>query len=231
MSEGAIVSGTATLRPRIGLPGVSDLTRLADRYGSDKGSHVHGYTAIMEGFLRGRRSSARKVLEIGVFRGASLKMWRDYFPAAIVVGVDTDPNTLATVVGEDRIETHMADQANRAELSRAVGAEPYDLIVDDGGHRMEQQQVSLGFLFQHVSPGGFYMIEDLHTSFDPRWGSTEGTSTADVVSALMAGTGVTSEHMTEAEREYLMARLDECWLFKGRGPFSLLAVLRKKRAE
>ena len=39
----------------------------------------------------------------------------------------------------------------------------FDIIIDDGGHTMKQQQISLGILFFAVKSGGYYVIEDLHT--------------------------------------------------------------------
>ena len=39
----------------------------------------------------------------------------------------------------------------------------FDIIIDDGGHTMRQQQISLGVLFDAVKSGGYYIMEDLHT--------------------------------------------------------------------
>ena len=51
----------------------------------------------------------------------------------------------------------------------AVAGSDIHVLIDDGGHTMEQQQVSLGFLLKHVRPGGYYVIEDVHTSLPALW--------------------------------------------------------------
>jgi hypothetical protein len=58
----------------------------------------------------------------------------------------------------------VGDQAKRSQLEILVEKQgPWDIVIDDGGHTMEQQQVSLGVLFPHTRM--FYVVEDLHTSF------------------------------------------------------------------
>jgi hypothetical protein len=45
-----------------------------------------------------------------------------------------------------------------------------DIVLDDGSHQMKHIPVTLNYLFQHLSQGGIYMIEDLHTAYWKRWG-------------------------------------------------------------
>src|SRR6185503_20962416 len=88
----------------------------------------------------------------------------DYLPQATIHGLDVAE---APIPAWPSLRAHRGDQASRLHLNRLIeriGAD-FDLIVDDGGHTMEQQQVSLGFLFPQLRPGGLYVIEDLHTSF------------------------------------------------------------------
>ena len=57
------------------------------------------------------------------------------------------------------------DQSNILDLQKCVVNEDlYDIIIDDGGHSMKQQQITFGFLIDYVKPGGYYILEDLHTS-------------------------------------------------------------------
>lgn len=66
------------------------------------------------------------------------------------------------------------DQANPPflhEVGHAVTADRLlDILIDDGGHTMNQQEVSLLQLWQYVRPGGIYVIEDIHTSYLTHWG-------------------------------------------------------------
>lgn len=227
-----------------------ELTRLADRYGTDKGTldhaagsgwegWVHNYTPFYEAVLASIRTSARNVLEIGVFHGASLKMWRDYFPNATIQGLDNwegyDGEGHLLQKPEDlgeRIVLIDGDQANRDDLLRLeeLQAQLFDMICDDGGHTMEQQQVSLGYLFPLVRPGGYYIVEDLHTStmgadfgVDPDGQNT----TLHFLEGLQAGVDFRGKYMTPEEYAYLRAHVDTVMIH---GKKSITAVLRKKAA-
>jgi predicted O-methyltransferase YrrM len=104
------------------------------------------------------------VLEIGVYKGASLRMWRDYFRQGSVVGIDKNP--AAEAHADERIRIHVGSQADGEFLdSVAEAAGPFDLIVDDGAHRFEPQMESLAHLWPHLNPNGIYVIEDTHTSY------------------------------------------------------------------
>lgn len=141
------------------------LDSLALLHGTDKSSAYHNYVRHYERFLRPLRGKARRVLEIGVKGGASLKMWADYFPQAVIYGVDNDPESFRSDQG--RIKTFLGDQADPEFLKQVLSetGSPFDVIIDDGGHTMQQQKVSLVNLFPHVKPGGLYIIEDTHTSY------------------------------------------------------------------
>ena len=141
-----------------------DLDALARHHGTDKHTSHHRFTPIYEQLLQGCRDLPIALLEIGIYKGASLRMWNDYLPAGQIVGVDIDP-AARTHEGE-RVKVYIGDQTNRAfleEIARANG--PFDFIIDDGGHRADQQKTSLRVLWPHLKPGGTYVIEDIHTSY------------------------------------------------------------------
>jgi hypothetical protein len=137
------------------------------RYGSDKSDH--GFCPFYEGYFGPIREDVKKVLEIGVADGASIRAWCDYFPNAQVYGLDAPEDAVgkygdaANWPTNGRFLAMQGDQANREHLARLVEHGPWDIVIDDGGHTMEQQQVSLGVLFPHTTR--FYVVEDLHTSF------------------------------------------------------------------
>src|SRR6185369_15852500 len=113
---------------------MTPLCELAQKYGTDK---YPWYTPFYDLLLRDRRDSVRRVLEIGIGTpeamshvpnykpGASLRMWRDYFPNAAIVGIDIVPSVCFRDV---RIVTGIR-----------IIPEIYDLIVDDGSHEPEDQ--------------------------------------------------------------------------------------------
>ena len=103
----------------------------------------------------------KRVLEIGVQNGGSLKIWHDFFPDADIIGVDT-LESCKDHAG-DRISIVIGSQSD-VKFLETLGT--FDIIIDDGGHYMTQQQVSMNTLLANqLSPGGLYIIEDLHTSY------------------------------------------------------------------
>jgi hypothetical protein len=116
------------------------------------------------------RGSDVTVLEMGVGQGGSLRMWRSYFgPRAKIVGVDINPEC-ATLAG-DQIQILLANQDDRESLRELKAKVPHvDILIDDGGHTMQQQINTFEELFAHVDANGVYLCEDLHTSYWPDWG-------------------------------------------------------------
>ena len=190
---------------------IGELSRLADFYGTDKGPSGHGFSEIYEVYLSPLRHRVKKVLEIGIENGASLRMFADYFPEAAIYGIDIKRLDFLFWTAP-RIHAFVADQASRDELravTSAIGGD-FDLILDDGGHSMEQQQVSLGALFPLVKAGGYYILEDVHTSFG---GSAFGAradgsnTTYQVIAGYIQHQDVVSEYMRPEERAYLADHL------------------------
>lgn len=111
------------------------------------------------------------VLEIGVYRGGSMRMWSRFFgPEARLVGVDIDP--VALVSAGEHYTVVLADQGD-PDAMRKVAQEhgPFDVIIDDGGHTMVQQITSIETLFPMLNEGGVYLVEDCHTSY---WDEYDG---------------------------------------------------------
>ena len=162
------------------------LDEIAQLHGTDKSTEGHGYTQIYERYLSGWRDRALTVLEIGVFKGASVRMWRDYFPQAQVVGIDKWGEALDHA--EERIDVCVGNQSDTKFLEEVASTKgPFDLIIDDGAHRPIPQKTSLKNLWRHVSAGGFYVIEDIHTSYrsDYEMGWREPDTTVEFLKYLL----------------------------------------------
>jgi hypothetical protein len=145
---------------------VKSLDELGRANGTDKSSVKHDYLVMYEQALRHLRLTSVSLLEIGVFKGASLRTWRDFFPRGRIVGVDIDPAALQ-YAGE-RMEVYLGDQDDPEGLRSFVEAQgPFDVIVDDGSHMWRHQISTMRALLPLVKPGGFYILEDLHTSYGP----------------------------------------------------------------
>jgi hypothetical protein len=174
----------------------TELCRIAERHDTDKDV---GFTSVYHSLLSHARERPLRLLEIGLYNGGSLRMWREYLPNAELHGIDVDSRTLAYELEIPGTRVRLVDQADaralRAFIDELGGG--YDVIVDDGGHTMEQQIVSFEVLFPHVVSGGIYVIEDLGTSYFVEYGGRplgeDGTAVAHMKRLVDA---VQHEHMT-----------------------------------
>lgn len=152
---------------------LTELCRLAIKHESDKGGRhlryggepchaTHEYTPVYFDLLHKQRHLVKSVLEIGINRGCSLRMWAEFFPQARIIGLDIEPSTL--VHAGDRIQCFLADQNDPHSLRNALqqaNAHPFDLIIDDGSHLMHHQAISMATLLPLLSDIGVYVIEDI----------------------------------------------------------------------
>jgi len=122
----------------------------------DKWRH---YFQIYDRHLERFRGLHVRVLEIGVDHGGSLQIWKEYFGVgASIVGLDIDPQCQA--YAEDRIEIVTGNQADVA-LLKSLGE--FDIVIDDGSHRIQDQQASFNVLWPRTK--SVYLIEDCHDGY------------------------------------------------------------------
>jgi hypothetical protein len=106
------------------------------------------------------------VLEIGVYSGGSLKMWKEYFgPHCRIYGVDI--LEACKEYEDDWTQIFVGDQADRNFWKKVKAEVPaLDIIIDDGGHQTEQQIVTLEETLPHLRPGGVYLCEDVSGDYN-----------------------------------------------------------------
>ena len=161
-------------------PPKTPLCRLFHAYGSDKCPQIfHSYSEHYHDLLNDRRDTVRTVIEIGIGSrelmtpivgeryvvGASLRAWRDYFPRAVIYGLDINTGSFFV---DERIVCLQADQSSPESLERAVadihrrnGRAGFDLVVDDGSHLIPDMITSYDTLHRYLGTGGLYIIEDI----------------------------------------------------------------------
>ena len=134
------------------------LTEIGIKFNTDKATY-HRYTDIYDRILSPLRDAPVKILEIGILNGASLLMWREYFSVAQIYGADINSYSH---LNSFRISTIVINQEKEDQLLNL--SNDFDIIIDDGGHTMLQQQLTFRIMFQKLRAGGIYILEDLHTS-------------------------------------------------------------------
>lgn len=203
---------------------------------TDKGLSGHGFTEIYERFFYPLKYEPIKIFEIGIERGGSLRLWERYFPKASVYGIDIiDKSSLDS----NRIHTFVADQGSRNKLKQFIRkyGNVYDIILDDGGHYMDLQQVSFAFLFKYVKPGGYYIIEDVHTSLPSYYRDVgynfgvedgEANTTLRMIQNFMETKKIESQYMTIEEIRYLNRNIEYTVLFaRNTKAYSMTCIFKK----
>jgi hypothetical protein len=150
------------------------LTRAAIRHGSDKYCG-HIYTPVYHSLFAGLQEAPIRLLEIGVggydspaAGGLSLKMWADYFPYAQITGLDIQPKALNL---PPRVQVFQGSQVDHDVLANIVERRgPFDIVIDDGSHVVSHVIQSFRMLYPLMQPDGFYVVEDVQTSFLPGYG-------------------------------------------------------------
>ena len=145
-------------------PGLLPLNRVAGYHGTTKARIVElgrDYLQIYERYLRGWRRRRFALLEIGVYRGESLRTWKTYFRNARIYGLDIDP-AAAERAGDD-FRIFIGSQADVGVLSAALAeiGESLLLLIDDGSHINELTVASFDYIFPRLPRGALYAIEDL----------------------------------------------------------------------
>jgi hypothetical protein len=151
------------------------LHEIAKRTGTDKAEHL--FSLIYDSKFSHLRNEKIKFLEIGLWLGSSIRMWVDYFRNAEIHGADivteseminhvkniNESQNLNLVVnwGNDFTFTQL-NQENSEDYKKLDN--DFDIIIEDGGHTMLQQQLSIKNLINKINSGGFLVIEDVHTS-------------------------------------------------------------------
>lgn len=140
----------------------NDLTALhhiAESHGTDKS--IHGSALLYPYLLSALRFAGPfNLLEIGVFREESLRMWRDWLPCARVFGAGKNH---AKPSGNFTVWT--VDQHVDAQVRQLADRMTWTVVVDDGSHKPTDQLRSFMRFFPLLKPGGVYIIEDIETSY------------------------------------------------------------------
>jgi hypothetical protein len=213
------------VRPK-GLP---NLTDLADRFGSDKGSTKHRYTELYQMLFLPYRRRAVRFLEMGLLIGGpehgasadrvtqdlpSVRMWLEYFPKGHIHGLDVSDFSW---FHDQRFTFHRCDMDARDNIAAAAEAMPaFDIIIDDASHASHHQQYGFLELFPKVKPGGLYVIEDLR--WQPEAYEKAGiTKTADLFRGFSETRAfVHSDPAMQASFDALAPQISGCFVFQVR---------------
>lgn len=136
---------------------------IADKFGTDKKILCHGYTRAYDKFFSPIRNSVKNLIEIGIWEGASAKMWKEYFNNATIHCLDITKSSVDSIAGIERINGYHINACDK-QFWTSLNFKA-EIIIEDGSHIVEEQVKTLDLAWDSVLPGGYYVIEDTHSSF------------------------------------------------------------------
>lgn len=128
---------------------MQSINDISIKYQTDKKDH--DYIKLYDLYFAQYRDKKGRLLEIGVYKGESLKLWQEVFPYFKIEGLDITNVDIP-------FKIYIGNQTDRQLLNTLPS---YDIIIDDGGHRSKEQIISL---VSKIDNTKLYVIEDLHTS-------------------------------------------------------------------
>ena len=140
-----------------------------EQYNSDKitNHYLEQYDPVLEPWLE----KEIVLLELGVYQGGSLLLWRDYFPRGTIAGIDI--HLTPQFQPPERVHVYQGSQADPKFLSRIareIAPDGFDIIIDDASHVGELTKIAFWHLFDHhLKPHGLYVIEDWGTGYWDDW--------------------------------------------------------------
>jgi hypothetical protein len=199
------------------------------QYNTDK--YEHGFIDVYEPYFN-NMSESKHILEIGVYYGGSLKYLSDKFKDGNIYGIDIEDKTQ---YDEERIKTYIVNQEDRNALNKFLEETnvEFDIIIDDGGHTMKQQQVSFGTLIKRLKKGGIYILEDLHTSRLDNFGTIfpdDLITTLDMLQSFKFTNNIASNHILDDEKEYIKNNVDDIRIWSRTPEYnqSVTSIIKKK---
>lgn len=155
-----------------------ELDEIGTKFGTDKASSGHNYLRHYERLLSAFRNEVFTLVEIGGLNGASLRMWREYFQRATIVCLDINPDVKQ--FESDGVHVEIGDASDAEFLSRVSRKyKDVSVVIDDGSHRWDHQRIAFQWFFPCLNNGGIYIVEDLHTSFEPGFSGEDCASFFD----------------------------------------------------
>jgi len=146
---------------------MNELYKIANKYSSSK-SYMEYFETYYSFFLSFKYRKIN-ILEIGVLDGESLRIWRDFFPNANICGFDIEKKN----VNIPNVDIRFGDQTDVKFLGEIINDyKKFDIIIDDGSHISKHIIRTFTYLFDYLNENGLYVIEDLQTSYFPRYGGS-----------------------------------------------------------
>jgi len=138
--------------------------QLFDEHTGDSILKWSNYGPIYDRHFADYRELPINILEIGVLKGGSMRLWEKYFPKANIYGIDIDEE--CQQYESDRTKIFIGDQGDVSFLRNIKAKIPkIDIIIDDGSHRAKDQKITFEEMYYHLKTPGVYLVEDIELNY------------------------------------------------------------------
>lgn len=200
---------------------MNNLQNLGLKYGTDKAVY-HYYLDYYESYLTPFKDSIKKILEIGVKEGNSIRMWREWFDSKVIIE-GWDIKDLPEI---DNTNLKIVDQTNMETICRNISG-IYDFVLDDGLHSQKSIEVSFSVLFPFAR---YYIIEDLHAPWCENI-YEYGKFTIDILEYFQLHNIWNSFYSNNQQTKYIeqFAKVESIYIRGTReNPLSISAIIKNK---
>ena len=216
-------------------PEVDDnsLMELGEVFPTDKHYQHNYFGQVYQDVLSPIKNNVKTLVEVGISDINSLTVFKRFFKYAKVYGINTQENTV-----NDETDIIKCDQSKPEELNELIKnfSDGVDVILDDGTHKMYDQQITMAIMFNVLKSGGIFIMEDLHTSVEclmPNklmfgWGDPTKTTTLQMLENYNNTGIIKSDYLTNEQCQYLTDNIESCEIYHLNGGSSITSVIIKK---
>lgn len=136
-----------------------NLSELNKKFNTDKGGKHCYLQKYYQPKFSPLRESTRKLLEIGVYEGASIRLWREFFTNSEIYALEILQKRAGMFNHDDKV--HLTIGSSMEKKSYQNIPEDLDIIIDDGSHKPEDQYNTFRVAYEYLKQGGVYVIEDV----------------------------------------------------------------------
>tara|TARA_Y100001935_G_scaffold18170_1_gene13336 strand:- start:9 stop:863 length:855 start_codon:yes stop_codon:yes gene_type:complete len=232
---------------RYGLNETKDLGKLFDFFNSDKGNQFenqyahpskrtsskikgHGYSIFYQKYFENLRSNNLKILEVGSFHGNASAALYFYFKKSKLFAADIYPDLFR--YRSNRIENFYVNSSDENSIQKNIidkFSDNFDIIIEDAGHSLKDQIISLFMLFKKLNSGGLFIIEELDfpdTRKDMNLMNEKPTLREILLKFKKEKKLLNSKYIQKNDRDNFLDSIESLEIYKGN--FNEIAILRKR---
>jgi hypothetical protein len=224
----------------IPIPTDKEIINIIDYYVTDKHYEHNYFNLVYNDLFKSNPDNVKKFLDIGGIDVNILGLWKDYFKNAQILAVNKNFSNYQSIINnlkDERIKFLDLDISDDFILSKICDENNnLDIVLDDGSHKMKDQQYCFAKLFKNLNDNGIYIIEDLHTSLEAKipekesfgWGDPKKTTTLEFLENFIKNGKFESDYLSYEDLQYLNETVENVQIYRNSPNWSITSVIRKK---